>query len=167
MTKLSTAFVYKLLIVTVTSVFLNGLNAIAQWPGYKVFPLNEDNRAIKINTLFKSNEGYIYTGTTNGLYKFDGTRFSKIYFENKDYADTVTAVFQDKSNKYWIGFNNGRIAHIINGKLVYYNPEEGTPVKKSHHSCRIKKITSGSPPQEKEFIILKANGFSCLMKQTG
>ena len=130
MTKLSTAFVYKLLIVTATSVFFNGLNAIAQWPGYKVFPLNEDNRAIKINTLFKSNEGYIYTGTTNGLYKFDGTRFSKIYFENKDYADTVTAVFQDKSNKYWIGFNNGRIAHIINGKLVYYNPEEGTPVKK-------------------------------------
>ena len=76
-----TTFFYKLLLLTVTTFCLNGFRAFAQWPGYKVFPLTEDNRAIKINTLFKSNEGYIYTGTTNGLYKFDGTRFSKIYFE--------------------------------------------------------------------------------------
>jgi len=106
------------------------LQVSAQWPGYRAFPLSEDNKIIKINTLFKTNKGYIYTGTTNGLYKFDGDRFSKIYFDNKDYNDTVTAIFQDNTQLIWVGFESGRIAHIINGKLIYYNPEEGTPKKK-------------------------------------
>ncbi|CAN5828460.1 hypothetical protein BH11BAC4_BH11BAC4_07070 [soil metagenome] len=112
-------------------VFLMTASAtLAQWPGYKAFPLAEDNKLIKINTTFKTQKGYIYAGTSNGLYKFDGERFIRIYFENRDYIDTVTALFQDNSEKIWVGFNSGRIAHVSGGKLVYYNPEEGTPKKK-------------------------------------
>ena len=51
-------------------------------------------------------------------------------FENKDYHDTVTSIFQDKQYKYWIGFKSGRIANVANGKLVYFNLEEGTPKQK-------------------------------------
>ena len=130
MTKHTVNAIQKLLLLTVTVLF-SCIPAIkAQWPGYKFFPLNEDKRVIRINTLYKTADGYIHAGTTNGLYKFDGTRYTRINFENKDYNDTVTAIFQDKSNKYWIGFNNGRIAHIYNRKLVYFNPEEGTPAKR-------------------------------------
>ena len=130
MTRPTATAVKKLLLLTVTVCCSFLQFTKAQWPGFKYFPLNEDKKAIRINTLFKNTDGYILAGTTNGLYKFDGTRYIRIHFENKDYSDTVTAIFQDKDNKYWIGFNNGRIAHIINGKLKYFNPEEGTPAKK-------------------------------------
>lgn len=106
------------------------LQADAQQPGYKNFILEKDNKAIKINTLFKNHIGYLYIGTDNGLYKFDGANYYRVNFENPEYNDTVTAIFQDRQQKTWVGFKSGRIANLINKKLVYYNPEEGTPKKK-------------------------------------
>lgn len=102
----------------------------AQQPGYKYFKLEKDNKAVKINTLFKTSQGYIYTGTDNGVYRFDGERYTRINFDNPDYTDTATALFEDRGKRIWVGFKSGRIAHIINKRLVYYNPEEGTPKKK-------------------------------------
>ncbi len=106
------------------------LQAAAQLPGYKYFKLEKDNKIVKINTLFKTNNGYLYVGTDNGLYKFDGEKYTRINFENTEYNDTATAIFQDRQQKVWIGFKSGRIANIVNKKLLYYNPEEGTPKKK-------------------------------------
>jgi ligand-binding sensor domain-containing protein len=106
------------------------LSLFAQVPGYKNFVLDDENKRVRINTIYKTKEGYIYAGTVNGLYKFDGENFRKIYFLNKDYTEPVTAIFQDHLKKIWVGFLNGRLAHVVNGQLIYYNPEEGTPQKK-------------------------------------
>src|SRR5205085_4501675 len=103
-------FVCRSLLITFLSLSFTG--ATAQLPGYKYFNLEEENKPVKINTIFKNKQGYLYTGTTNGLYKFDGDRFYRINFDNKDYNDTVTAIFQDHTQKMWIGFQGGRIANI-------------------------------------------------------
>jgi ligand-binding sensor domain-containing protein len=95
--------------------------------GYKSFALTEDNKPFKINTLYKTEEGFIYAGTTNGLYTFDGKYFSKINFLNPAVKDTVTAIFQDNKKQLWAGFKNGKIAKKINDRLQYFEPEEGTP----------------------------------------
>ena len=116
-------------LITLTALVFNA-NVSAQLPGYKYFKLENDNREIKINVLFKNNRGYIFTGTNHGLYKFDGEKYIRINFLNPDYNDTVTAIFQDWQEKMWLGFNNGSIANVVNNKLVYFNPEEGTPQKK-------------------------------------
>jgi ligand-binding sensor domain-containing protein len=115
-----------LLILSLSFFFL----ASSQLPGYKNFILEKENKSIKINTLFKNQQGYILAGTDNGLYKFDGEKFIRINFENSEYNDTVTALFQDRQQKTWVGFKSGRIANIINKKLHYFNPEEGTAQKK-------------------------------------
>lgn len=100
----------------------------SQLLGYKSFKLQDDNKPFKINTLFKSSEGYIYCGTTNGLYKFDGIKFIKISFSKAQVRDTVTAIFEDNTHQLWVGFKNGHIAKKIQGKMEYYEPEEGNPV---------------------------------------
>lgn len=102
----------------------------AQLPGYRYFKLEKENRQIKINTLYKNRQGYLLVGTNDGLYKFDGEKYARIPFTNEEYSDTVTAIFQDRQGKMWIGFRNGRIANMTNKRLVYFNPEEGTPRKK-------------------------------------
>lgn len=102
--------------------------AVAQEPGSRSFKLQEDDEhPFKVNTLYKTQEGYIYAGTTNGLYSFDGLNFRKVNFSKAAAKDTVTAIFQDNNGHIWVGFKNGHLAKKINGKLEYFQPEEGTP----------------------------------------
>jgi len=96
----------------------------------RTFRLEEENKQVQVNVIFKNNTGYIFAGTNNGLYKFDGAKFYPINFKNKAYTDTVTAIFQDNEQVYWIGFKSGRLANIINGILTYLNFEEGSPREK-------------------------------------
>jgi ligand-binding sensor domain-containing protein len=109
--------------------------ASAQSPGQKSFALLEDNRPLTINCIFKSASGFIYVGTNTGLFSFDGANFTKLYFRNKDYHDTVTAIAQDASHTIWAGFKSGRLARLLNKELTYYDPEEGTPAKKITAIC--------------------------------
>ena len=106
------------------------LRVFAQDPGYRYFRLTKNNKPVKINCLYKNDNGYLLIGSDNGLYKFDGEKYFPVYFENREYTDTVTAIFEDRQKNTWIGFKNGRIGQIINKKLQYFNPEEGTPQKK-------------------------------------
>ncbi|MBK8519539.1 MAG: histidine kinase [Chitinophagaceae bacterium] len=101
--------------------------SFAQQPGSKSFKLLNDNEPFKINCLFKTSEGYIYAGTTNGLYSFDGINFKKINFTTAGIKDTVTAIFQDKAKQLWVGFKSGHIAKKVKGRLEYVEMEEGNP----------------------------------------
>ncbi|MFZ1786323.1 MAG: two-component regulator propeller domain-containing protein [Ferruginibacter sp.] len=101
----------------------------AQDLGSRSFKLIDDNKPFKINTLFKNTEGYIYAGSTNGLYSFDGIRFKKIHFAGANARDTVTAIFEDNTRHLWVGFKSGRLAKKINGRLEYLDIEEGNPAK--------------------------------------
>jgi ligand-binding sensor domain-containing protein len=102
---------------------------LAQLPGYKSFKLGEANSSNKIFTLFKNKQGYIFTGCSDGLYKFDGNQFKKIEVVNSSVTDTVTTIFQGINGQIWAGFQSGNIAVMNNGKLDYIHPEEGTPKK--------------------------------------
>lgn len=99
----------------------------AQPAGTRHFPLLDDNKPFKINGLLKSRDGYLYAGTTRGLYKFDGVHFSMVSFSKAPAIDTVTAIFEDNSGTMWLGFKNGHLAKKINGEFKYIEPEEGTP----------------------------------------
>jgi len=103
------------------------LSAKAQELGARSFNLVENNRPVKINTIYKNDQGYIFAGTTDGLYSFDGLNFKKINFSKPGIRDTVTAIFQDNKHQLWIGFKNGRLAKKVNSKLEYFDPEEGHP----------------------------------------
>lgn len=100
----------------------------AQELGFKSFNLTANNQPVKINTVYKTDQGYILAGTTDGLYAFDGINFKKINFSKTGIKDTVTAIFQDNTRQLWIGFKSGRIAKKINSTLEYFEAEEGTPV---------------------------------------
>ena len=107
--------------------FLFSVNCTAQQGIQSTFALKEFNRPVKINCIFQSAGGYIYLGTHSGLYRFDGENFNKIYFKNKDYTDTVTAITEDINHQIYAGFKNGRLAILTYNQLQFINPEEGNP----------------------------------------
>ncbi|MES2849170.1 MAG: two-component regulator propeller domain-containing protein [Bacteroidota bacterium] len=100
----------------------------AQSPGFKSFFFAENS--IRIFSLFKNKEGYLLTGGSNGINKFDGIHFNEIKTNIPSRADTATAIFQDNKNDLWIGYQSGRIAKTIAGRLTYIEPDEGTPKKR-------------------------------------
>lgn len=108
---------------------ITSMYSSAQVPGYKSFNLGEASSYNKIFTLFKSRNGYIFTGCNDGLYKFDGKQFRQTEILNSSVTDTVTAIFQDSKGQLWVGYKSGNIATMVNGKLDYIHPEEGTPKK--------------------------------------
>ena len=148
----------KCLFTTASALFFV-LQATAQLAGYRHFSLEKDNRQVQINTLFKDRQGYLLAGTDNGLYKFDGQKYTRIDFNNPQYNDSVTAIFQDKKGTLWVGFKSGRIANVENKKLLYFNPEEGTPVKK---------ITAFLQDKEDNlWFSTQGEGIYCLKKSCG
>ncbi|MDB5198391.1 MAG: hypothetical protein JWO92_354 [Chitinophagaceae bacterium] len=106
-------------------------NLLYAQTGVRHFKISEGGDPIKILTLFKNNQGYIYVGTTKGLYKFDGIKFTIIPFQNPVAEPAITSVFQDNQNQLWIGMQSGDIAKLVNNRLKLFVPEEGTPKKKS------------------------------------
>ena len=113
------------LIILVACILIQRVTA--QELGFKSFNLTENNHPVKINTIYKTDQGYIFAGTTDGLYSFDGINFKKINFSKPGVKDTVTSIFQDNTRQLWIGFKNGHIAKKVNSKLEYFEPEEGNP----------------------------------------
>ena len=101
----------------------------AQLLGIRHFKMEENARKIKILTLTKKKNGYIYVGTSNGLYKFDGIKFILIPFKNPVTNSSITAIFEDNFSQLWIGMESGDIGKLSNGFVSLFNPEEGTPKK--------------------------------------
>ena len=101
----------------------------AQIKDIRHFRISESGIPIKISTLFKNNQGYIYAGTSKGLYKFDGIKFTLVPFQNPVENPAITSVFQDKQNQLWVGLQTGDIAKLVNNHLKFFIPEEGTPKK--------------------------------------
>ncbi|MBS1741950.1 MAG: histidine kinase [Bacteroidetes bacterium] len=102
----------------------------AQSPGYKSFRIEKENRFVQINCLLKDYNGYLFVGTDDGIYTFDGDKFNRIPFEDNNKTDTVTALFRDGEGILWAGFLNGKIARLRHKSLQYFEPEEGHPQQK-------------------------------------
>lgn len=104
-------------------------NLLYAQTGIRNFKISESSDPVKILTLYKNNQGYIYAGTSKGLYKFDGIKFTLIPFQNPVTNPSITSIFQDNQNQLWVGLQTGDIAKLINNQLKFYIPEEGTPKK--------------------------------------
>ena len=86
----------------------------AQRPFSRDFWLNETNTPVKVNAMAEDATGYIWVGTDNGLYRFNGRDFTHI---KDSIQQPVTAVACSKDGVH-IGYANGKIAQLVNGIIT-------------------------------------------------
>jgi ligand-binding sensor domain-containing protein len=98
----------------------------AQYPANKIFSIEETNRTIKISRLFSSRAGWIFAGTNEGLYRFDGSNFKKVVLGDTLKEYPISAI-SEINNQLWIGLSTGHIYIIENNKAKKYTPQEGVP----------------------------------------
>lgn len=78
----------------------------AQQPFSKDIWLNETDTRVKVNCLAKDNNGYIWLGTEDGLYRYNGRSFTHIAIPHT--TEEVTALYAYQ-NMLAVGFENGTL----------------------------------------------------------
>ncbi|UPG92873.1 sensor histidine kinase [Luteibacter aegosomatissinici] len=70
-----------------------------------------------IYAITQDRDGYLWVGGANGLYRFDGVRFERM-FEKALGADLITTVFGDREGALWVGTLRGRVVRINHGVVA-------------------------------------------------
>jgi ligand-binding sensor domain-containing protein len=81
-----------------------------------------------ILTLAQTTDGYLWLGTTSGLYRFDGVRFDRDEprLEPALPPGPVSALLALGADL-WVGFNYGTISLLKDGRATNYTVKDGVP----------------------------------------
>lgn len=100
--------------------------AVAQFPFSKSIEVEEENLTLKTTVLLKDHAGFLWIGTSEGLFKYNATVPEKI--TNSVYSKIyITALFEDAAGTIWIGCKNGAILMLKHHEFTSYTPKEGLP----------------------------------------
>lgn len=99
----------------------------AQVTGTKVFSIYDESSSPKILCLQKHSLGYLLAGTTDGLFRFNGSGFFNYRMNDTIKNVAVSAIAEDNLHTVWIGFQTGEIGFVSNDSVVIFNSEEGHP----------------------------------------
>lgn len=78
-----------------------------------------------VNVVIQTPDGYLWLGSGEGLYRYDGLAFEQVYFEGPEHEGDlhITALVTDKEGGLWIGCKG--LIHYKNGELKYFSKEDG------------------------------------------
>lgn len=108
---------YKIIALALFVFFLTIKSAVAQSYQFSKFGLEQGLSQQYIYSLNQDNNGFIWIGTGEGVFKFDGISFEN-YTTNDGLAENfISCSTQRQKNIIWLGHNKGGISRIVNGKI--------------------------------------------------
>jgi signal transduction histidine kinase/ligand-binding sensor domain-containing protein len=81
-----------------------------------------------IGALAQTSDRYLWIGTTLGLHRFDGFRFSSYPFHPKQQrlvSNDISALAADRKGGLWIGYRVGGISYLTKDGIKHFGPAEG------------------------------------------
>ncbi|MEM7658458.1 MAG: two-component regulator propeller domain-containing protein [Bacteroidota bacterium] len=80
--------------------------------------------------LLEAEDGLMYVGTENGLFRYDGVRLLPIVPTDSLLRSPITALHQAKNQVLWVGHASGAISFVEQDSLYGLEVEEGWPEAK-------------------------------------
>ncbi|KAA5534845.1 hypothetical protein F0919_09570 [Taibaiella lutea] len=108
-------------------VLCSKINIYAQIPFIRDFWLNEQYASVNVQSILQDNTGYILIGTDDGLFRFNGSDFSKI----QGFNEAVSTLSSTESNLY-IGNKKGSISQLtgqFKNKIQYLLKRNGSRIR--------------------------------------
>jgi ligand-binding sensor domain-containing protein len=87
-----------------------------------------DGAPSDVVALAQTKDGYLWIGSSFGLFRFDGTRFQAYPFTAADPrlpASNIAALAADKDGGLWIGYRMGGISYLRDGEIKSYEKKDG------------------------------------------
>ena len=112
---------------------LSGVISIANAQYLSYDCLSEESDLIEGNysTLLQSFDGSLWVGASAGCWVYDGENTLPVDLKEVINTSDVSAIFEDKTGRKWIGFSTGQIAHEDEfGQFSPWEIEEGWPQAK-------------------------------------
>jgi ligand-binding sensor domain-containing protein len=88
------------------------LPTVAQQPVFRAFSFPEGQRQARVGKIAQSPDGYIWLGSPQGLFRFDGQALGLIY------SDSVSALYSGKSGRAWVGTKGGTVLSLEGGGIA-------------------------------------------------
>lgn len=122
----------RLLVLLVSS--LIALHAQSVLPAATMHQLHHTSFTFKdglygeVRALAQTKDGFLWVGTSQGLYRFDGTSFENYKSERGVLPDVaVTSLLVVDDGSLWVGFEHGAVAHITSGVSTAYDEHQNFP----------------------------------------
>lgn len=82
-------------------------SAFAQQYAFHEYGEDEGLNSLTANCILQDHRGFVWVGTENGLYVFDGSSFSRIGADQGLTNSFVTSIHEDASGELWVATNSG------------------------------------------------------------
>ncbi len=89
---------------------MSQLTAVHGWAQQYAFQEDADNQGLNsltINCLLQDHMGIVWVCTENGLYKFDGSSYTRLGAEQGLQDSYILSIHQDADNELWVGTSSG------------------------------------------------------------
>lgn len=97
-----------------------------QTPFFKSLPIQELGN-VHMTTVFQDADGWIWLGSQEGLYRYDGLLFQSVTMPDSLRHKQVTAI-GETPGRIWIGYKDGSIGYIITSTALLPSlPADGSP----------------------------------------
>src|SRR6185295_10630787 len=82
-----------------------------------------------VEALAQTSDGFLWLGTTGGLFRFDGVRFEAFNspFGDQLLSTSVRSLFAPTSGGLWIGYIFGGFSFLNNGRVKNYRSDPASP----------------------------------------
>ena len=81
-------------------------------------------------SLAQTADGFLWVGTTEGLYRFDGMTFEAYKPEAGNFPATGIYTLEAAPDGLWIGYLSGGVSVLKNGRLKNYSERDGLPISR-------------------------------------
>ena len=80
-----------------------------------------------VNAVLQTHDGYLWLGTSAGLFRFDGIDFTRISTspQNNKAFETITALYQTHDSSLWVGTAAAGARVLKDGKVMCYDSKSG------------------------------------------
>lgn len=86
----------------------------------------KDGAPAGVEYLAQTRDGFLWLGTQNGLYRFDGMTFDNGITTSLP-SSNISALYTDSDGSLWIGYRFGGASQLVDSKLTHYGIDQGLP----------------------------------------
>jgi ligand-binding sensor domain-containing protein len=104
------------------------LTGFGQVPFFQSYSLLKKNEPVPVNAIFQDNNGFIWFGTSKGLFKYNGKNYRRFTLADSLADENVTAIAQDTNGRIWTGHKNGRLSFMEGNRFHTFDTDEGHAV---------------------------------------